>query len=223
MEPVSEAVLCSWKATMKDLMAEERGGRLLQPSFPRWNSPQLLSSVVAGAVVDGLAGKKSRLEAGGFMETVLQTGPSMKDLTVEENGGRFLPPSPSRRRNPPPAMPQLFTGGAVDVGGYDHAAFLVDSLAANKPLPEKGRFLEGVVQAGPLMKDLMVADRTDDFFSHPWPGGGTFLRRCRSFSLAAPSMLATTTPPLWPIASLRRSLCREKAGTWRRCCKQGRR
>ncbi|WOL08456.1 hypothetical protein Cni_G17209 [Canna indica] len=51
---------------------------------------------------------------------------------------------------------------SADNGGfcgfaYDEAAAVVDSLAVGRPLPERGRFVEAVLGAGPLLKNLMAA------------------------------------------------------------------
>ncbi|KAG6488893.1 hypothetical protein ZIOFF_050148 [Zingiber officinale] len=53
---------------------------------------------------------------------------------------------------------KIFSGGAVGVS-YDYTTVVVDSLAEKKPLPEKGRFLEPVLQAGLSMKILRAAER----------------------------------------------------------------
>ncbi|OAY72134.1 uncharacterized protein LOC109709033 [Ananas comosus] len=40
---------------------------------------------------------------------------------------------------------------------YDHASAIIDRLAAKKPLPQKGKLLQSVMEAGPLLQTLMVA------------------------------------------------------------------
>jgi Protein of unknown function (DUF1635) len=45
----------------------------------------------------------------------------------------------------------------VAAAGYDYGSVIIDELAKQRPLPEKGNLMQAVINAGPLLQTLMVA------------------------------------------------------------------
>lgn len=48
------------------------------------------------------------------------------------------------------------TTGTV-AASYDYGSVIIDELAKQRPLPEKGKLMQAVMNAGPLLQTLMVA------------------------------------------------------------------
>ncbi|CAL9059425.1 uncharacterized protein LOC135651072 [Musa acuminata AAA Group] len=74
--------------------------------------------------------------------------------------------------------PELSTGNMGDssrgassssMGKYEQASAVTDSLAMKGNRPERGRFVQAVLQAGPLLQTLMVAGKLPQWRNPPPP------------------------------------------------------
>ncbi|XP_064966039.1 uncharacterized protein LOC103986357 [Musa acuminata AAA Group] len=74
--------------------------------------------------------------------------------------------------------PELSTGNMGDssrgassssMGKYEQASAVTDSLAMKGNRPERGRFVQAVLQAGPLLQTLMVAGKLPQWRNPPAP------------------------------------------------------
>lgn len=88
----------------------------------------------------------------------------------------FMDPIPPPQLQPPPPQPQ------------SSMPEITEQLVLTKPLPEKGKFLQAVMQAGPLLQNLLLAGPLPQW-RHPPPP-------LESFKI--PPVSISSPPPLTP-------------------------
>ncbi|KAL6864669.1 hypothetical protein ACP4OV_015820 [Aristida adscensionis] len=78
--------------------------------------------------------------------------PFFDPVTSADKRCKLSPPTP-----PPPPPPPAATPCHPGAGASSVADDVLDMLAMKKPLPQKGRMLAAVMEAGPLLQNLLVA------------------------------------------------------------------
>ncbi|XP_008794793.1 uncharacterized protein LOC103710703 [Phoenix dactylifera] len=86
-----------------------------------------------------------------FFETV--TSPELTSLNGADSCNIGPPQQPLFLENSRSSSVAISHGTAK----YDRGDAIIDSIAAKKPLPEKGKLLETVLKIGPVLETLMVA------------------------------------------------------------------
>ncbi|XP_042512796.1 uncharacterized protein LOC122087664 isoform X2 [Macadamia integrifolia] len=94
------------------------------------------------------------------------SSPEMSNMNVGDSCNLGLPHQPLIRECNVPRSMDIFSSGNVSASlgtissvapKVDRASSVINSLTKGKPLPQKGKLLQSVMEAGPLLQTLLVA------------------------------------------------------------------
>ncbi|THU67961.1 hypothetical protein C4D60_Mb05t30230 [Musa balbisiana] len=89
------------------------------------------------------------------------------DKITRANTGELSPMLSSSLQPDSPQMRQ--TGATSNITESDRASVTINSLATNKPLPQKGKLLQAVLEAGPTLQTLLLAGSLPRWRNPPPP------------------------------------------------------
>ncbi|XP_042475595.1 uncharacterized protein LOC122057534 [Macadamia integrifolia] len=94
------------------------------------------------------------------------SSPEMSNMNISESSNPRKAQQQIIQESNLPKSISIFSSGNVSASistmssgehNVDHSSSVIDKLIKGKPLPQKGRFLQAVMEAGPLLQTLLVA------------------------------------------------------------------
>ncbi|XP_043712927.1 uncharacterized protein LOC122661559 [Telopea speciosissima] len=99
-----------------------------------------------------------------FIDAV--SSPEMSNMNVGDSCNLGVPQQPPIQECNVPISMDIFSAGNISPSlgtissgapKVDHASSVIDNLTKGKPLPQKGKLLQAVMEAGPLLQTVLVA------------------------------------------------------------------